>query len=94
MAGTEDAAIPIELPTLASRLDPDAASEPPWLATLDETALLPNAGAGVAITSGVTADTGVAIIWPLAVVAPGFNEKPYPGGTPWAEPVELEATVT
>lgn len=81
-AGTEEAAFPRELPMLLSRLDPDAVAEPPWLALLDDTALLPDAGAGVASANGVTADIGVAMIGPLAVVAPEFNEKPYPGGTP------------
>lgn len=76
------AAVARELPTLLSTLDPGEVVEPPWLATLDDVALLPDVGPVVATANGVTADNGVATIWPLAVLAPGTNEKPYPGGTP------------
>lgn len=81
-AGTDEAAFPRELPRLISKLDPEEPAEPPWPAALDVVVLLPGNGTEVTTASGVTADTGVAIIWPLAVAAPGFIEKPYPGGTP------------
>ena len=81
-SGTDEAVFPRELPTLLSRLDPEEPAEPPWPAALDIVELLPDNGAEVTTADGVTADTGVAIIWPLAVAAPGFIEKPYPGGIP------------
>ena len=75
-AGIDGAAFSEELPTLPSRLDPEVVAEPPCPAIVDGIALLPDACDGVATANGVTADTGVATAWPLAVDASGFSEKP------------------
>ena len=75
-AGIDGAAFPEELPTVASRLISEVVAEPPCPAIVDSIALLPDACDDVATANGVTADTGVATAWPLAVDAPGFSEKP------------------